>query len=287
MSFEYPLVLLLIPIVFILLYKYKAKKRSIYFPAIGKFSKQINPYSFKKALPYLISFFMLISLASPVTKDDVINKKTKGYDISLILDASGSMAPGFSGIDKFAIVKEIVTDFAKKRKNDRLALSIFADFAYIAVPLTYDKKSLIKLLSMLDVGVAGQSKTALNEALFLSNNIFKNSTAKNKIAILLTDGANNVNNVPLSVAIDTTIKHKVKVYTVGVGDGYNEDVLTEIATKSGGKFYGASSVEELKNIYKVIDKIEKSEIESNKYVKKTYFFQYFLFVGFSLFGFII
>ncbi len=110
------------------------------------------------------------------------------------------MAPDFTGVDKFAMVKEIVIDFAKKRKNDRLALSIFADFAYIAVPLTYDKDSLIELLKRLDVGVAGTSKTALNEALFLSNNIFKNSTAKQKIAILLTDGNNNVNNIPLDVA---------------------------------------------------------------------------------------
>ncbi len=180
--------------------------------------------------------------------------------------------------NKFNIVKDIVGDFIDKREHDKLALSIFADFAYVAVPLTYDKKSIKRLLSRIDVGVAGTSRTALYEALFLSSNLFKTSTSKEKIAILLTDGVDNAQTIPLEVAINRAKKYGIKVYTVGVGNvgDFNPDVLNEIATKSGGKYFSANTVEGLQDIYKTINRLEKSEIKANKYVKKTYYFQYTL-----------
>jgi Ca-activated chloride channel family protein len=99
---------------------------------------------------------------------EIILDNSKGYEISLILDASGSMQES----NKFGVVKKILVDFIKQRKTDKLALSIFADFAYTAVPLTYDKKSIIEILSHIDVGIAGQQRTALYEALFLSSKLF-------------------------------------------------------------------------------------------------------------------
>ena len=168
-------------------------------------------------LSILLKFFTIIALtialASPIQEDEVIVKNDKGYEISLILDASGSMQE----YNKFGIVKAIVEDFIDKREHDKLALSIFADFAYVAVPLTYDKKSIKRLLSRLEVGIAGKQRTALYEALFLSSNLFKTSKSKEKIAILLTDGMDNTNTIPLDVAIKTAKKYNIKVYTVGIG----------------------------------------------------------------------
>jgi len=272
-SFEYPYIFLLLLIFVICLKFCKAKKMAFLFPnqallqkASAKSRTAINLTKF------LTILFMIIALSSPIKQDDVVIKNDQGYEISLILDASGSMKES----NKFGIVKKIVTQFIDKREHDKLALSIFADFAYVAVPLTYDKKSIKRLLDRLDVGVAGIHRTALYEALFLSSNLFKKSKAKEKIAILLTDGMDNVDTIPLDVAINTAKKYGIKVYTVGVGNAgdFNPEVLNKIAQDSGGKYFSANSVQKLQEIYKTIDRLEKSEIKADKYVKKTYYFQY-------------
>ena len=271
--FEYPWAfLIIIPFVICQVYC-KPKMDALFFPTI-KFLKKATKKSmlFENSLKILIISLLATSLASPVIKDQISIKNDKGYEISLILDASGSMEEN----GKFEIVKEIVSDFLDKRVHDKIGLSIFGDFAYVAVPLTYDKKSIKRLLSRLQVGVAGSRRTALYEALFLSSNLFKNSQAKKKIAILLTDGMNNVDNIPLSVAIDTVKKYGIKVYTVGIGriGDFNPVVLKKIADESGGKFFQANSKQRLKEIYDTIDKLEKSKIKANKYVKKRYLFAY-------------
>lgn len=227
------------------------------------------------SLKTLAIISIVTALASPIQENDVIVKNDKGYEISLILDASGSM----SEYNKFGIVKDIVKDFIDKREHDKLALSIFADFAYVAVPLTYDKKSIKRLLERMEVGIAGKQRTALYEALFLSSNLFKTSKAKEKIAILLTDGMDNSGTIPLDVAINRAKKYGIKVYTVGVGRAgydFNPAVLQKISKETGGRYFSANTIEKLKEIYSVINRLEKSDIKADKYVKKTYYFQYLL-----------
>jgi len=275
-TFEYPLAFLLLILFFLCNRWCKPKGLSLYFPNIKLLQKASQKSRWLiNSLKVLIVMTMVIALASPIQEDDVIVKNDKGYEISLILDASGSMQE----YNKFGIVKEIVDDFIDKRKHDKLALSIFADFAYVAVPLTYDKKSIKNLLSRLEVGIAGRQKTSLYEALFLSSNLFKTSKAKEKIAILLTDGVDNANTIPLDVAIKTAKKYGIKVYTVGVGSAgrdFDATVLRKISKETGGEYFGADSIEKLKQIYETINRLEKSEIKTNKYVKKSYYFQYFL-----------
>ena len=270
---EYPLWLLLI-VIYLICVKFCPKRGdSIYFSGF-KFIKAVAKKSnyIQNILWFLVVALFAITLATPISKSDVEIKNDKGYEIALIMDASGSMRE----FNKFKVTKEIVLDFLKKRKHDKIGLTIFADFAYVAVPLTYDKKSIERLLKRIDVGVAGVRRTALYEALFLSANLFKDSKAKNKIAILLTDGIDNTNSVPLDVAIKTIKKYGIKVYTIGVGrrGDFDPNVLRYIAKESGGKFFHATSVEELKNIYKTINKLEKSEIKALKYVKKKYYIEY-------------
>ncbi len=277
-EFEYPLAFLIIVLFLLCSYFCKMKLKAIFFPNVAMLEQSSKKKKLlSNFLKFLTILFLTIALASPVKKDEVKIENKKGYEISLILDASGSMAE----YNKFGIVKEIVLDFIKKRKDDKIGLTIFADFAYVAVPLTYDKKSLIRLLKQVDVGIAGTQRTALYEALFMSARLFKNSQAKNKIAILLTDGVDNVGNIPLDVAINTAKKYGIKVYTIGVGGrgDYNPKVLQKIAKETGGKFYDARSVQDLQNIYSEIDKLEKSEIKAQKFVKKSYYFEYFLALG--------
>jgi len=272
-TFEYPYLLLLIIPFFLCLRYCKPKKLALLFPNVGLLKKATQKSRFALSiLKFLMVLFTIIALASPIKQDEIVNKEDKGYEISLILDASGSMRQN----NKFGIVKDIVSQFIDQRVHDKIGLSIFADFAYVAIPLTYDKKSIKRLLSRLEVGIAGVNRTALYEALFLSSNLFKSSKAKEKIAILLTDGMDNTNTIPLDVAINTAKKYGIKVYTIGIGapGDYNPDVLYKIAKETGGKFFHANSVQKLQEIYQTIDRLEKSEIKSNKYIKKSYYFYY-------------
>ncbi len=274
-TFEYPYVFLFLILYFICLKFCKQKAIAIYFPNMALLKKaSAKNRTVVEVLKFLILFLLLFTIASPIKQDNIVVKNDKGYEISLILDASGSMQEA----NKFTIVKDVVGDFIDKRKHDKLALSIFADFAYVAVPLTYDKKSIKRLLTRLEVGVAGQRQTALYEALFLSSNLFKTSKSKEKIAILLTDGMDNTDTIPIDVAIKTAKKYGIKVYTVGVGNvgDFNPTVLKSIANQTGGKYFSANTIQGLKDIYTTIDKLEKSEITANKYVKKTFYFQYSL-----------
>lgn len=281
LTFLHPLWFLL-PLLYLLCMRWcKAKSEALYFPGAALLQSVMKR---REIGLHLVQFLMVTAfataLATPVIENEVTVENDKGYEISLIMDASGSMEEN----NKFGIVKEIVDDFLQKRKHDKIGLTIFADFAYVAVPLTYDKQSIRRLLKRLDVGVAGKQRTALYEALFLSSNLFKNSKSKNKIAILLTDGMDNTGTIPLDVAIKTVKKYGIKVYTIGIGNpgDFNAQVLQYIAKESGGKFFMANSVERLKKIYDTIDQLEKSEIKANKYVKKRHYFQYPLFAGILL-----
>jgi len=277
-SFEYPYLLLLLIPFFLCLKFCKAKSPRLIFPNATLLRQVGKRRASLQTILKVVAFTLLtIALASPFRQDDVIIQKDKGYEISLILDASGSMQE----MNKFGIVKNILSKFIKERPHDKLGLTIFADFAYVAIPLTYDKESILRLLDKIDVGVAGTQRTALYEALFMSSKLFKDSKAKEKVAILLTDGMDNAGTIPLDVAIKTAKKYGIKVYVIGVGGrgDYNPAVLKTIAQDTGGEFFEADSVEKLKRIYEVINKLEKSEIKSDKYIKKSYFFQYPLAAG--------
>ncbi len=271
--FEYPYLFLLVALFFICEKFCKAKRQQLILPNMPMLKKVAQKQSILiNAMKLLMVALLVTALASPIKEDEIVVQKDKGYEISLLLDASGSMEQ----YNKFDIVKDIVLDFLTKREHDKLGLTIFADFAYVAIPLTYDKKSISALLEKVDVGIAGKQRTALYEALFMSSKLFKESTSKHKIAILLTDGIDNAGTIPLDVAIKTAKKYDIKVYVIGVGSrgDFDPAVLNKIAQETGGKFYEAGTSERIKAIYDEIDSLEKSEIKANKYVKKHYFFQY-------------
>ncbi len=271
--FEYPWVLSLIPLFILCVFKCPPRFESLWFPLSDRLARSAGMATARTVWMQISIFTLLaVALASPVVQNDVQVTHDKGYEISLILDASGSMAQN----GKFDIVKKIVTSFVKHRPHDKIGLTIFADFAYVAVPLTYDKDSLLRLLDKVEVGIAGTSRTALYEALFMSTKLFKHSHAKHKIAILLTDGMDNTGTVPLDVAIDTAKKYGITVYTIGVGQPGDFDpyVLEKIAKETGGKFFAADSVKRLQEVYRTIDKLEKSEIKGQRYIQKRHYFAY-------------
>lgn len=284
--FEYPLVFLVFILYFICKFLCKKSTKDIYFSnAIVLESIVKKRRDFQTILEFLILLFLLISLASPITKKEVSKETSLGYEIVLSLDASQSMRAD----NRFDILKVIVDKFIDKRVNDRLALTLFAQDVYVAVPFTYDKKPLKDILKYIELGVAGDIGTALNEALYVSSNLFKNLENENKILILLTDGINTKENIPLDVAIANAKKYKIKVYTIAIGyEGeYNKEALEEIAVQTNGEFFETSKPDELMQIYDAIDKLEKSKIETSTLTKVKYYFQYPLFISLILLSILI
>lgn len=269
----YPFALGLIPLFLVCERFCRARVRSLIFPDTRLLRRvgRSRPW-LQTTLKLLMVTALSLALASPVRQNEIIVQNDKGYEISLIFDVSGSMEQ----MNKFQIVRSIVLDFIEKREHDKLALTLFADFAYVAFPLTYDKRSLRDLLGRISVGIAGKQYTALYEALFMSSKLFEKSTSKHKIAILLTDGVDNISQVPLNVAINSVKKHGIKTYVIGIGGrgDYNPAVLHKIAEESGAKFFEAGSIAQLKAVYDEIDRLEKSEITANRFVKTRYYFQY-------------
>ena len=198
MTLLHPEYLLLVPLYLLIIWLIKRKFKRVKFSNFELLTQSIkSSYDYSKVLKFLIVLLMVIALANPVEIEVKKQKSIKGYDISLLLDASYSMQED----NRFNKAKEIIKDFLKKRKNDNIALTLFANSAYVASPLTYDKASIIKMLKNINLGIAGGRSTALYEALFLGADLFDKSSSKNRVLILLTDGINTVKSVSLKSAI--------------------------------------------------------------------------------------
>ncbi len=293
-SFEYPLLLLLL-LLFIACSKWcKERSRAIFFPHVNTLiSKDTGKSSVLTWLKWVGIVSAIVALASPILTKNYVNSKKEGRDIVLVIDSSDSMRQmGFDPKDpyknKFDVVKEVVGDFIKKRKNDRIAMVTFADVAFIASPLTFEKEFLSNITEMQQLGMAGK-RTAINDALVQAYNLLSKSKAKSKIVILLTDGRDNVSKIPLPDVKHMIEKRDIKLYTIGIGGArdYDGKYLRELAKAGKGQAYAARSAAMLSNIYDEINKLEVTVLDDKKIVAHTYLYIYPLFLAiFSLLLFI-
>lgn len=285
-SFEYPWLLGLV-FIFLFCAKFcKIKGRSIYFPHLDSLFLGATKHSyFPMLLKWLGIVLALVALASPILTTEYSNSKKEGRDIVLIIDTSDSMRQ--QGFDvnnplknKFEVVQEVASDFVAKRKNDRIGLVTFADIAFVSSPLTFESKFLQQIIQMQRLGIAGK-RTAINDALVQSYSMLENSKAKSKIAILLTDGVDNMSQVTVEDIKSLIEKSVVKLYTIGIGStrDYDAKYLTQIAKAGNGEAYGARNSAMLSQIYEKIDQLEATEIDDKKVVKHTYLFVYPLFLS--------
>ena len=260
---------------------------AIYFPHTAQFlHTKLGTSKLLWFLKWLGITMLVVALMSPVKDAQVQVKPEQGYDIALVLDASQSMrAQGFDpsnpALNRFDAVKNIVNDFIARRTSDNLGIVVFGAYSFVATPLTYDRNILAKVVEQLYIGMAGKF-TALYEALAQSVNLLQNAKAKSRIAILLTDGHNTPGGkVPLDVALELAKKEGIRVYTIGIGtpDEYNGALLMKIAKETGGEAFGARTAQQLKEVYATIDTLEKSQIETNSYSYKTYYYLYPLFIA--------
>lgn len=288
---EYPYLLLLIFPFILCRFFCKQKTATYYVPHLNIFnqSKKSNTL-FISVLKWLAISSAVIALSSPYKKLQTINIKKDGIDIVLNLDTSGSMRQiGFNKDNleqnRWQVVSSLVEEFIPKRINDNIGIIVFGTSVMTASPLSFDKTAQAKIIKHLNIGVAGD-KTALLDSLAGSINILKNSKAKSKIIIALTDGEDTASIIPLQVIQKLIKKHHIKIYAIGIGES-NRFVLNLLAKTNQGKAFYANSKEDLKQIYLDIDHLEKSKIEQNKIIQKEYYYIYLLFVSiFSLFSYI-
>ena len=281
MQFEYPYVFLILLVFIICAFTCKEKSAYMYMPNFFKISLHVKVNYIKESLKWLSIIMLVTALASPLTKDEKIATKP-AHAVMLLMDVSGSMSNGgmvvnsYGGVDsKLNVAKQRASEYIKKRVSDNVGIIVFGDFAYVASPLSFDHLSSATLLESIKKGVAGR-KTAMYDALFLSARLLKNSKAKEKVVILLTDGFNTAGQIPLEVALRTIEDEKIKVFTVGIGryGDYDENVLKLIAQKSGGEFFSARSSDSLEKIYAHIDRLQKSELRAKPKFNKNYLFMF-------------
>jgi len=285
--FEYNIILLLLFPVIYCLYKCREEMLKRVFVHLELFSLKRPRFWMQDLLKLLIALLLLVSLASPILIDRSNPLNRHGIDIVLSLDASGSMrASGLSETreTRFETVQRVVRAFISKRLNDNVGVVLFGDFAFIASPVTYEKEIVSEMVSYLQTGMAGDN-TAIGEGIEQSIRALSFSKAKNKVIILLSDGEHNSGRISPKDAVKIAQEHNIKIYTIAVGDDFNPALLQEIASQTGGKSYAAVNEEELKEVYEQINTMESSQIKSQQFLKKEYYYQYILISVFFLLSF--
>lgn len=250
----------------------------------------------------IISFVLIIIAFARPQKYNVSSEiKTSGVDIILCIDTSGSMRALDFMIDgkrvtRLDAVKYVVNDFVKKREHDRMGLVVFGEKAFTQCPLTLDKGLLLKLVNNMEIGMAGDS-TAIGLATALSAKRLKNIDSKSRIIILLTDGRNNAGGIDPLEAADASSSIGIKIYAIGVGGfepapfvvatpfgkrlvrkdvDLDEETLKHVAEKGDGAYFRASDTKKLKEIYDIIDNMEKTEVKTKQFFHYEELYRFFL-----------
>ncbi len=296
LHFDAPLFFLLVPVLILFMVYLKIRninrrKSLINFPQYMlldniKKSKKIKFYPIITVINYLILFLFVTALARPQIGNKTEDVLNQGTDIIIALDVSSSMeALDFEPINRLEAAKKTAMDFVKSRKYDRIGIVLFSGLAFTQSPLTNDMKTIVRLLSLAATRTVAVDGTAIGSAIVTACNRLKDSEAKGKVIILITDGANNIGEVDPITAAEIAQKLNIKIYTIGAGspDGayyqiidpkegrklvkvaeqeLDEDTLTEVAELTGGKYFRANNTKMLEDIIKQIDKMEKTEIAS-------------------------
>lgn len=312
MIFKDPWILILLVLLPGLVYWIKKRRDSAAIKlSSGELIKNFKP-GFKVFLANNLFYLRIIALAliimalaRPSEPLEQTKIYSEGVDIVLAVDASGSMLAEDFKINarrknRLEVVKKVVEDFIRNRESDRIAMVAFAGRAYTVCPLTLDYDWLIKNLKRVEIGTI-EDGTAVGSAISSSLNRLKDTKAKSKIIILLTDGMNNAGKISPLTAADAAKALGIKIYTIGAGSkglvpfpaqdfwgrkvyqnvkiDIDEETLKKIAEETKAKYYRATDTESLREIYKEIDALEKTEFEEKAYLRYKELFSGFLISG--------
>jgi Ca-activated chloride channel homolog len=283
--------LLLIPLM-LFWYWWKGKRiePSITYSNLGLFKNMPSTWReklkhFPAILRVLAVALLIVALARPQSFSSGENVYTEGIDIAMVLDISGSMMAEDFQPNRLEAAKKVIDDFVNHRVSDRIGLVIFARDAFTQCPLTIDYSVFKNLLSQVKTGMV-EDGTAIGNGIADGVNRLKDSHAKSKVIILLTDGVNNAGEIDPLTGAEIAKTYGIRIYTIGVGTRGNapfpvqtpfgtryqmmqveidEGLLQKIADITGGQYFRATDNRSLEEIYNKIDKMEKSRIEVTSY----------------------
>ena len=295
--------LLFLPLIGLLLFlRLTWYKYATYRYSLGSELRARNFYSRHKhkTIFFLMRFFVLTVIALLIARPQLVDSRSNvlvdGIDMMLVLDVSGSMQfhdYGDKTKSRFDIAKQEAIRFIDKRVHDPIGLVIFGKDAISRCPMTTDKNILKSLINDLRLGIIDPEGTFLSTGLLIAANRMKNSQAKSKVMILLTDGEPTPGDQQPETAIEVARRMGIKIYTIGIGSdavkiiphpqygfirvgGVNKDLLSAIAQKTGGQFFMAGNQQDMRQIYDTIDKLEKTEYETDVFSRYYDLFMPFL-----------
>ncbi|MFA6111121.1 MAG: VWA domain-containing protein [Candidatus Latescibacterota bacterium] len=249
---------------------------------------------------------LVVAMARPQAGHEVRQRNAEGVDIMLTLDVSSSME--LNDLDqgqktRLQVAKEVVADFVRGRSSDRLGMVVFAAQSFTQCPLTLDYGIVLQFLDGIQIADESWDGTAIGMALINACNRLRESTAKSKVVILLTDGVNNAGEIEPLTAADLAAAVGIKVYAVGVGSEgvirrpvrgvfgtryqtvqveIDERTLQQVAARTGGRYYRATSEGKLEEIYREIGRLETSKVTARVHVDYAERFAWFLWPGLVL-----
>ena len=310
--FEDPWLLLILLSLPILILRERTIASVINYSSLASLKAVSQHHSKIKAMVPIILRFLAITLfiiafARPQEGHKRTEILSQGVDIVLAIDTSGSMqALDFkkneTQVTRLSVVKDVGAEFVKNRETDRIGMVVFGANAFTQCPLTLDQNILLSFLNKLKIGMAGDA-TAIGSAIGISARRLKDLKSKSKVIILLTDGRNNSGAISPLQAAEIAKSLGIKVYTIGVGKrgkapflvdsifgkrliyqnvDIDEEVLNKISKMTDAKYFRATDLKSLKDIYKQIDLLEKSEVKSIDHSEHKELFHYFLIPGLIL-----
>ncbi|MBA4407161.1 aerotolerance regulator BatA [bacterium] len=310
-KFAYPFVLWLLLIIPAIAYWYWKKSDSIS-PSLTFSSLHIFgsvPKNLKEKLTHLPAWlkiaaiaFFIIAAARPQSFSSGENFYAEGIDIAMVLDISGSMLAEDFKPNRVDAAKKVIDDFIAGRTNDKIGLVVFSGESFTQCPLTIDYSVLRNLLREIHTGMI-EDGTAIGNAIANGVNRLKDSKAKSKVMILLTDGVNNRGEIDPLTAAQIAQKFGIRIYTVGVGTigeapypfqtpfgiryqmvpvEIDENILRQISGITAGKYFRATDNRKLVQIYEEIDRLEKTRVEVTSYRNAKELFYGWVFIGLFL-----
>lgn len=312
-NIEFLWLLLIIPLLIVWQwFKNKQQSPELKFPGASLLAAQganwlakLRPLLY--ALRLIAIALVIVAMARPRTSEE--NSKTKsaeGIDIVMAIDVSTSMLSKDLRPNRLEATKKVAADFITERPNDRIGMVVYAGESYTQTPLTSDHKIILNTMQDIKNGLI-QDGTAIGMGLATAVNRLKDSKAKSKVIILLTDGENNAGEIDPMTAAQLGEEFKIRAYTIGVGTkgtaptpyaydmrgnlvyknlpvNIDEDLLKNIARQTGGKYFRATDNEKLNEIYAEIDKLEKTKLQELKFYSYDEKFEKFALAAFILFG---
>ena len=305
MTFAHPLylllLLLLVPVIAWYVWKRNVWTAKVTFSSLEAFRyMKRSPMEYLRHLPFVLRMLaiacVIVAIARPQRSDSWRNHSTEGIDIVLTLDISGSMLAQDLKPDRLEAAKRVATEFVNNRPNDNVALVAFSGQSFTQCPLTINHAELINLMTGLKSGMI-EDGTAIGSGLATSVNRLRDSQAKSKVIILLTDGSNNRGEIAPITAGEIAKSFGIRVYTIGVGSQgeapypfktpygiqyqnipveIDEATLQSIADITGGKYFRAVDNKSLRAIYEEIDQLEKTKILVHEYSRKEELYHWFI-----------